>query len=484
MGFSDFFDCLIDFYDYLFDRFDKSLNKLKLNIIMPRIITLEEKHAVIDDWLDGESRNDIAVKRYLASGTVYNIIQEWRIGIGIAKADKLRDLAVKLNKTGVTVNDCAKGLRTLMIFKKYGIKEEGDDQEQLIYFLREIYTKCQEVEFKPQQVFDYISDILKFSSDIAITQIPHYIKTRTEEKEKLEREIQEFSEKIDELKETKEEIEQDIQQLRHLQGTMTKNYNMFMIAIHRLKKYGVEIENIDHLVNCVIGISKQGANPVHILAKVAEYEKLEADTKYYISEVNHKKEELSRLNQDINIQKNNLSYIKIKVDTINELENRGFGITELRILINIINEIGLEHKHDYDEIRKQFFEDLKKNYEEVIGSRKEIDRLKKELKILEEQTMKEREKYNSYPKVIESIRRLAGSRISEEDIVYIDRILSMTDYYLYKDKRLYKKGLIDDLQKYGNLKLAIKNLENMERDLKSTKKTHDKPTKKKTRHSV
>jgi hypothetical protein len=450
---------------------------------MPRIITLEEKHAVIDDWLDGESRNYIAIKRDLGSGTVYNIIQEWRIGIGIEKADKLRVLAVKLNKTGLTVNDCAKGLRTLMIFKKYGIKED-DDQEQLIYFLHDIYTKCQEVEFKPQQIFDYISDILKFSSEIAISQIPHYIKTRTEEKEKLERQIQDLSEKIDELKETREEREQDIQQLRHIQGTMTKNYNMFMIAIHRLKKYGVEIEKIDHLVNCVIGISKQGANPVHILAKVAEYEKLEADTKYYISEVNHKKEELSRLNQDINIQKNNLSYMKIKVDTINELENRGFGITELRILINIINEIGLEHKHDYDEIRKQFFEDLKKNYEEVIGSRKEIDRLEKELKILEEQTMKEREKYNSYPKVIESIRRLAGSRISEEDIVYIDKILSMTDYYLYKDKRLYKEGLIDDLQKYGNLKLAIKNLENVERDLKSTKKTHDKPTKKKTRHSV
>ncbi len=44
-----------------------------------------------------------------------------------------------------------------------------------------------------------------------------------------------------------------------------------------------------------------------------------------------------------------------------------------------------------------------KNYEEVIGSRIEIDRLKNELKILEDQTMKEREKYIAYPTVIESI---------------------------------------------------------------------------------
>ena len=32
----------------------------------------------------------------------------------------------------------------------------------------------------------------------------------------------------------------------------------------------------------------------------------------------------------------------------------------------------------------------------------------------------------------------------------------MTDYYLYKDKHLSKETLIDDLQKYGNLKLSYK----------------------------
>ena len=451
---------------------------------MPRIITLHEKLSVIDAWLSGESRNDIAIQHNIGSGTVYNIVQEWSNEIGDGQlANRLRELGRKLKKNGLTVSDCAKGLRMLMILKKYGIKDD-ESQEKVPYFLKEIYAKCQEVGITAQQVFDYISDILKFSSDIAISQIPHYIKKRTEEKKILERQIPELSEKIDKLKETKEEIEQEIQGQRHIQETITKNYTMFTIAKDRLKKYGVEIDNINHFVNCVIGISKEGANPVQILAKIAEFEKLEEDSKYYKLEVNSNREKLSLLNQDIKIQENNLSYVKIKVDIINELEKRGFGIPELRILINIINEIGLEHKQDFDEIKKEFFEDVEKNYEEVIGSRKQIDRLKKELKILEEQTMKEREKYNSYPKVIESIRRLAGSRISEEDIVNIDKILSMGGYYLYKDKRVYLEGLIDDLQKYGNLKLAIKNLEDIEIDLKSTKKTQGKPTKKKPSSNV
>ena len=33
--FSDCFDSLFDFYDYLFDGFDKYLNRIKLNSIMP-----------------------------------------------------------------------------------------------------------------------------------------------------------------------------------------------------------------------------------------------------------------------------------------------------------------------------------------------------------------------------------------------------------------------------------------------------------------
>ena len=450
---------------------------------MPRIISSHEKLAVIDDWLSGESRMDIARKRNMGSGTVYNIIKEWRIGIGIQQADRLRDLALILTKTRLTVTECADGLRTLMVFKKYGIKED-EDHEQLVYFLKDIYTRCQEVGVTPQLVFDYISEILKLSSEISISEIPQFIKQKIKEKEKLEKEGQELFNKKYDLIGIKKEIEQEIEELRKNKDTMTKTYQTFTIAKSRLVQYGIGMENIDQFVNCVVGISKERYDHVQVLAKITDYERLKEDSKYYKSEVDIMTNVLAELNKEIDDQKNNLNYMIIKVEIINELEYRGFGITELRILINIINEIGLEHKQDYDEIRKVFFEDVKKNYGEVIGSRKEIDRLKKELKILEELTMKEREKYNSYPKVIESIRRLAGSRISEEDIVYIDKILSMTDYYNYKDKRLYKEGLIDDLQKYGNLTLAIRNLENEKENIKSKKKTQNKSMKKKKTSTV
>jgi hypothetical protein len=447
---------------------------------MPRIITSHEKLAVIDDWLGGESRSDIAEKRDMGSGTVYNIIQEWRKEVGIEKADRLRDLALKLKKTGLAVNDCALGLRTLMILNKYGIKKD-EDQQHLIYFLKEIYTKCQEINFTSQQIFDYISDILKFSSEISISQIPQFMKKRIEEKEKLESDLEKLSKIINELSILQEDKEQEIQRLAKIKETMTKNYKTFTIAKSQLKQYGIEMENIDRFVQCVVGISKENHDPVKVLTKIADHENLEKNLRYYNEQINGKKIELAYLNQDRDSVQKDLTYLKIKLERIEELELRGFNIKELRILYNMLNEIGRENDFTYDEIRNKFFDDVK-NYEEVIGSRKEKDRLKNECKILEDQLMKEREKYNSYPKVIESIMGLAGAGIYEADIVKINKILSMSDYsYQEGDTTLSKEALIDDLQKYGNLKLVIQNLESRKKNIKAKKKIQSKSRMKKTK---
>jgi hypothetical protein len=228
---------------------------------MPRIISLDEKLAVIDDWLSAESRNEIAIKRNIGNGTVYNIIQEWRNGIGVTKADRLRDIAIQLKKTGLSITDCATGLRMLMILKKYGIKE-NDDQEHLIYFLKEIYTRCQEVGFTSQQVFDYISDILKFSSEISISQIPHFMKKKIEEKEELESVVQKLSTKINELSDIQEEKEQEIERLSKIEETMTKTYRTFIIAKRQLKQYGIGMDNIDMFVKSVVGIAKENHDPL------------------------------------------------------------------------------------------------------------------------------------------------------------------------------------------------------------------------------
>ena len=444
---------------------------------MPRIITSDEKLAVLDDWLSGESRIDIAKKHNMGNGTVYNIVQEWSNGIGVQLADRLREIAVKLKQNGLTVSGCAKGLRMLTMLKKYEI-EDDENEERVTYFLKEIYTKCQKEGLTPQKVFDYIGDILKFSNEVSISQIPKFIKQRIEEKEKLENEVQELFKKRDELLEIIEKTKDEIQGLRSIKETMTKTYTNFTIIKFQLNQYGIGMEDLDQFVKCVVGISKEGHNAVQVLAKIANYENLEKNLTDYNEELKRKKDELDKVNLEISAKEVSLSYFKIKIDLIDELQRMGFGNIELRSLITLLNEIGLENNLNFNEIRKQFFHDVK-NYEEVIGSRKEIDRLKDELKNLEMKTIKEREKFIAYPPVIEAILRLAGSGINEDDILKIDKILMVTDYYPNKDKPMYKDTLIDELQKYGNLKLTIKKLEETANDLNSKIKTRGKQRNKK-----
>src|SRR5215203_3105735 len=100
---------------------------------MPRIISPDEKNSVVGDWLEGETKENIAVKHNIGSGTVYNIVQEWSNRIGLQKANVLRVLAVKLKKNGLTASDCSKGFRMIMIFKKYGIKEDEQGEDGVIH---------------------------------------------------------------------------------------------------------------------------------------------------------------------------------------------------------------------------------------------------------------------------------------------------------------------------------------------------------------
>ena len=153
-----------------------------------------------------------------------------------------------------------------MIFNKYGIKND-EDQEHLTYFLKEVYTKCQEVGLTSQQVFDYISDILKFSSEVSISQIPSYMKKITLEKQELENTIQKLSKKINELTSLQEEKEHEVHRLSKIEETMTKNYRVFLIAKAQLAQHGIGVDDMNLFVKSVVGISNENYDLKQMLLK-------------------------------------------------------------------------------------------------------------------------------------------------------------------------------------------------------------------------
>lgn len=66
---------------------------------------------VIQQWLEGLPRDEIATNNSLSSGAVTNIVNEWRRGLGFSTADDLRDLGdlglyeIEYNESNVANDD-------------------------------------------------------------------------------------------------------------------------------------------------------------------------------------------------------------------------------------------------------------------------------------------------------------------------------------------------------------------------------------------
>ena len=64
------------------------------------------RFVVIQQWLEGKPRNDIAAGNGLSDGAVTNIVNEWKHNLGFSLADDLRELAVTMRRVGVTASQC------------------------------------------------------------------------------------------------------------------------------------------------------------------------------------------------------------------------------------------------------------------------------------------------------------------------------------------------------------------------------------------
>jgi hypothetical protein len=77
----------------------------------------------------------------------------------------------------------------------------GVDEEEFEYFISYIYNKCKKLDLQPDKIAYHIDELLKFSKEIPLSQIPDYIKQKTNEKGKLEKDIEVLQEKLKQLEE-------------------------------------------------------------------------------------------------------------------------------------------------------------------------------------------------------------------------------------------------------------------------------------------
>jgi len=69
------------------------------------------KRAVIEVYLRGKSRDQIAADLRIGTGTVSTIISEWKTGLDYPIPEELHELALALQKLGISASRYAEGVR-------------------------------------------------------------------------------------------------------------------------------------------------------------------------------------------------------------------------------------------------------------------------------------------------------------------------------------------------------------------------------------
>ena len=150
-----------------------------------RIPTPEHiKSAVIDAWIMGKTRDEIALEVNISRGSVSNIIVQWQNRIGVFDANNLRELGLALKKAGISPVQCVDGLRITNIIKQLGI-----DEDHLFDFLKKVYNESKEQKLLPAKLVRLIQVINDHPEINSLNDIPKNIKKRRQEKTKLDADI-------------------------------------------------------------------------------------------------------------------------------------------------------------------------------------------------------------------------------------------------------------------------------------------------------
>ena len=90
-------------------------------------ITSFNNSIVFQKYCDGKTLDQIAVETNLSKGTVYNLVKRLKDNLGSAGIEEIREFAIIVRKSDMTIQECAQGFRFAQILKEFGINDEFED---------------------------------------------------------------------------------------------------------------------------------------------------------------------------------------------------------------------------------------------------------------------------------------------------------------------------------------------------------------------
>src|SRR5215469_6614990 len=234
---------------------------------MPSRLPDNYKSLVIQEWLNGELRDKIAVDNGLGAGSVTNIVNEWRAALGFPTADSLRELAVTLRRVGSSAAQCALGFRIATLMLKIGVKEDSFES-----FISDVYNRCKDIGLSPRDIAFHLTDLIEFSKSVPLSKIHDYVKEKTNEKGKLEEKIDDLKVVIENFHEEASDALSRREKALQDEEMASSELKLYTNLREELGKYRILLD-ISKLVKVVNNIGECGYD-VRVIKEFSELESL------------------------------------------------------------------------------------------------------------------------------------------------------------------------------------------------------------------
>jgi hypothetical protein len=347
----------------------KNNENLYLAQIMNYKISDDIQRKIVRLWLEGKSRKDIALICHVSEGTVSNVIADWKQTRGEGDADALRELGSNLKRSGIDTAQCAQGHRTSMILRKMGVNE--DDFES---FISKLYERCMKISgLTEDKIGSYLEDLVEFSDEDdnggnipKISEIPQYIEQKKNEKRKLKEDIQNLQKqkKISEEEASyANELRDAAFEIEKTTVTELREYSNFKAELRRCGLSSSIVDDPRKLVRVTYGIKQRGYDVDKVLSEYSDIEFMQVKRDMLSTQVRALEDKIVNLQSQYLFLESQVNLHRQLLHIYDKLNLMGFGLRELNILYNRINEISAEYKiFGYKALVNEFFEFLEQRY--------------------------------------------------------------------------------------------------------------------------
>ena len=485
------------------------------------MISRDVENLIIQYYLQGLSRDEIAENTGVGEGTVSNKLKEWKKRISGPDIEDLRQFVVITRKSGMTIKQLAKGFRTLQILKGLGLTDKSQDidsdLDSLTFFVNEICKKCNEHGITPNILTDWVTDLIDFASknygylydnsknlmpippvenQTNIKKIIPFISVISGYIETVKKDLEDQEERKKAL--VAEIIEYNLQkkeQIQKIQNLILKNESIveFLGTFSKLNKNLVEQCGIDlkkdprPFTKLLYDYKENGYDMTGIVEEYNKGINLKLDIIQKESLVQSCENQLIKLQENIKTYESLLDMHRKNWDIYEQLKTMKFGIEELQQLWLTVSEIARNRSDplkNFDMIENPvayFIKDVEDNHYNKINFEDKVNTKRNELSIINAQLNNSRQNLSLQPFIGSTLFSLFQKGINEQDIIEINQVfqdslllqnLSIDNSKIdkgspdakdnkYNEKEKGWRMLIEELKKYGGIKAAIKEQSNL-----------------------